>query len=40
MGKKKVWSRSFIDRVAFGVAREQIDNTPHRVGTYRNDICV
>lgn len=40
MGKKKVWSCSFIDRVAFGVACKQINNTPHRISIYQNDICL
>lgn len=35
MCKKKVWSCSFIDREAFGVARKQINNTPHRIGYIR-----
>ena len=40
MYKKKVWSCSFIDREAFGVARKQINNTPHRISIYQNDICL
>ena len=28
---RKTWNRSFIDREAFGVARKQINNTPHRI---------
>lgn len=40
IGKKKVWSRSFIDREAFGIARKQINNTPHRIVHIENDICL
>lgn len=36
--QKKVWSRSFIYREAFGVARKQINNTPHRIAYIGCDI--